>query len=414
MKYFALFPIAKFEKDKYGGSIINLTTFERINYTKEESLIVSELLYQPISAEFEKSDIRYRIIKDLIGRGYGYLYDNRVYNDEYYENRNVEIRGLSEIPPVLHKVFLKITDNCNLQCLHCKQDSIINRGCFSCAKWKTSQAEHPSEKFWDVLERISKMFVEEYIISGGNPFFQWELLKTTISQIRRRTRNVKISITFNGTALDSDIICFLKEMKISLIFTILGCDSDSYEGATGVRGIFNEIDKNIDLVTEKGIDFSAVILAKGDEIEKIEAWLNKKEADILGVAEIYEKNKGFISVPSYAKRKEQINSKYRENERKNTCLNGILAIDSEGSLKPCPMINGSFEGEKDLDYLFQNKSIDKYWRMTKEAFDMCRDCTYKFTCSDCTAVELSIENKEIEGFVLCNRGDGNDRNPKCQ
>ena len=33
----------------------------------------------------------------------------------------------------------------------------------------------------------------------------------------------------------------------------------------------------------------------------------------------------------------------------------------------------------------QNKSFKKYWNVTKDQIDVCKDCEYRYVCTDCRA-----------------------------
>lgn len=103
------------------------------------------------------------------------------------------------------------------------------------------------------------------------------------------------------------------------------------------------------------------------------SWIHEKGIEMLSISEIVEKDKFFLSSPSYDKRKKIVNNEFRRNEKYNTCLYGVIAITKEGFIKPCPLISELVDEDNntDLDSIFQNNKIDKYWRFTKENLKKC-------------------------------------------
>src|SRR5690606_5720017 len=81
----------------------------------------------------------------------------------------------------------------------------------------------------------------------------------------------------------------------------------------------------------------------------------------------------------------------------NSCLNMKMAIDREGNIKNCPSMPDSFGNIKDttLEEALNKPGFKKYWNLTKDQIEVCKDCEFRYICTDCRAfTERTHTNKE--------------------
>ena len=78
---------------------------------------------------------------------------------------------------------------------------------------------------------------------------------------------------------------------------------------------------------------------------------------------------------------------YLESRHHNSCLHKKIAIDSEGNIKNCPSMLPSFGNIKDtrLKEALDHKDFKKYWNLTKDKILVCKDCEFRYICTDCRA-----------------------------
>ncbi len=83
-----------------------------------------------------------------------------------------------------------------------------------------------------------------------------------------------------------------------------------------------------------------------------------------------------------------------ESQNYNTCLNRKISIDKEGNIKNCPSMSQSFGNINDTTLLeaLNHKDFRKYWRITKNQIDVCKDCEFRHICTDCRAYLENPEN----------------------
>ena len=86
-------------------------------------------------------------------------------------------------------------------------------------------------------------------------------------------------------------------------------------------------------------------------------------------------------------------SLFTEAQHHNTCLNRKISIDVEGNIKNCPSMAQSFGNIRDttLQEALEHPDFKKYWNVKKDQISVCKDCEFRYICTDCRAY---IENPE--------------------
>lgn len=78
---------------------------------------------------------------------------------------------------------------------------------------------------------------------------------------------------------------------------------------------------------------------------------------------------------------------YTESLHYNSCLNLKISIDTSGNIRNCPSMKDSYGNIKDttLRQALQHPDFKKYWTISKDQIAVCRDCEFRYTCTDCRA-----------------------------
>lgn len=91
-----------------------------------------------------------------------------------------------------------------------------------------------------------------------------------------------------------------------------------------------------------------------------------------------------------------INTKlFTESQHHNTCLNRKISIDKNGNIKNCPSMTESFGNIKDttLEEALNHPNFKKYWHITKDRIEVCKDCEFRHICTDCRAYTENPEDQ---------------------
>ncbi len=76
-----------------------------------------------------------------------------------------------------------------------------------------------------------------------------------------------------------------------------------------------------------------------------------------------------------------------ESHTYNSCLNKKISIDEKGFIKNCPSLNQTFGNaqESSLIEAIEKNGFKNLWSLTKDKVDVCKDCEFRYICTDCRA-----------------------------
>jgi len=88
-------------------------------------------------------------------------------------------------------------------------------------------------------------------------------------------------------------------------------------------------------------------------------------------------------------------STFTESQIYNTCLNRKISIDSDGYIRNCPSMPKSFGNVNDnrLIKALNHPEFKKYWNITKDQIEVCKDCEFRHICTDCRAYVEEPDNQ---------------------
>jgi len=81
----------------------------------------------------------------------------------------------------------------------------------------------------------------------------------------------------------------------------------------------------------------------------------------------------------------------------NSCLHKKMSVDRNGNIKNCPSLNSTFGNIRDTALLdvIKIKEFRKYWNINKDTIETCKDCEFRYVCTDCRAyVEDPVSNDQ--------------------
>ncbi|HEX8697324.1 MAG TPA: grasp-with-spasm system SPASM domain peptide maturase [Myxococcaceae bacterium] len=78
---------------------------------------------------------------------------------------------------------------------------------------------------------------------------------------------------------------------------------------------------------------------------------------------------------------------FTEAQLHNTCLNRKLSVDQDGEIRNCPALPRSFGNAADtpLHRALEAEGFQDLWRVNKDQVEVCRDCEFRYVCTDCRA-----------------------------
>lgn len=94
---------------------------------------------------------------------------------------------------------------------------------------------------------------------------------------------------------------------------------------------------------------------------------------------------------------------FTEAQKHNTCLNRKIAIDEQGNIKNCPSMQKTYGNiaTTNLKTVVLEAEFRKYWNLHKDQIEVCRDCEFRYICTDCRAYR-SNDNDLLSKPKKCN------------
>jgi SPASM domain peptide maturase of grasp-with-spasm system len=71
----------------------------------------------------------------------------------------------------------------------------------------------------------------------------------------------------------------------------------------------------------------------------------------------------------------------------NTCLNRKISIDAEGYIRNCPSMREHYGNIEEITIMqvLAHPDLKKYWYVAKDQINICKDCEFRYICTDCRA-----------------------------
>lgn len=80
-------------------------------------------------------------------------------------------------------------------------------------------------------------------------------------------------------------------------------------------------------------------------------------------------------------------SAFSESHHFNSCLHKKISIDVDGNIKNCPSLKITYGNIKEnlLIEVVEIAEFNKLWGITKDKVNICRECEFRYICTDCRA-----------------------------
>lgn len=322
-----------------------------------------------------------------------------------------------KIEPKLNFMWLELTEKCNLKCIHCYGDCGSNKEIYDIES-KEGKDKLKIDDWKTIISQGSEGGCDRIQFIGGEPtIFKSDLIEL-IGYARKKDFK-EISVFTNATLIDSMFMdCFI-ENQVHVHFSLYGQNAEIHDSITGIDESFNRTVNNIKLMKKNNIKvFVAVIIMKEnqDYVEEIKNLIKELELDYRGYDVIRPVYKGdqnkhipdkkevidkkYISSPFFRTSTEKFNL----NKNWNNCWYGKMAVTSTGDVIPCiferNMIISNIK-DNSLQDILKSSKLEKYWGITKDDVDVCKDCEYRYACNDCRPLALGVEGDMFAKYPRC-------------
>ena len=292
------------------------------------------------------------------------------------------LRNIEQYP--LKRVWCELTNNCNLKCFHCYAE----------AGEKNTQ-DLDIKNIYSFLAGISKKGCKELQLTGGEPFLRkdiWEI----VSYIK--TLNIdSIEIFTNLTLVTKNDIKLMKEYGVKIATTFLGPNEEIHDLLTQKKGSFTHLISTAELIQEQEIQLqAAIIVVRQNEkhVAQIKKFLSKRQIKYRTPDDVRPvgrgKNENICPLNCESKRTTpdfKLNrSTFYYAQQFNSCWGHLLMMRADGKIILCPHARDFVIGDikqQSMDEILNSDLLKKYWTLTVDQIDTCRDCEYRYFCEDC-------------------------------
>lgn len=297
--------------------------------------------------------------------------------------------------PVIHKqlshLWLELTQHCNCRCIHCYEGKVHKESTnpISINKWKS------------IITEAKQLLCDSIQFIGGEP-----TLSSTLPELlyfAKDTGIKNISVYSNLIDIPEEHIQAVKDTGAKVKFTIYGSTPQIHDLITQNRGSFYKTLNNLKKLLSLKVPVSAgtVIMKENeDQYEHILSLLKEygimtcryDECRILYNEKLNEHlpkvSKSIMSEPDFSADKRMFNL----SAACNSCWYGKMTVTTDGTVFPCIMERHFSLGNvnnQSLTSIVNSSEIDRYWFLTYDKVEFCKDCEYRYSCKDCRPIAFA-------------------------
>lgn len=298
-------------------------------------------------------------------------------------------------------VWLELRKGCNLNCCHCYLDSNPKRDkglkLLSLREWLS------------IIEELKKYKPKRIILIGGEPLL-FEDIEKLISSIRNSLLSTEIILYSNLTLLTESTIKCLSENKVKVVTSIYSSSAEVHDKITRSRGSFDKTIAAIKKLKKSNVfpKANTVVMKYNEkEVKYIKEYiysLTGKNAKFDIIRDVGIAKKELIPTQGKGEQEKKklgfkgiSKEEYIRNISGNSCWQGKLNISCDGYVSPCIM----GEGLIDKSFNVRNNTFEeileeylkpRFWSLTRDKLDTCRECEYRYVCKDCRPKEMKDNN----------------------
>ena len=367
--YFRLNSECYFIRGRKCGAIFDL--IEKRMYAlnpQETELITSCERNNPIHGDEE-------LLKELKVHLLGNFYSNKTYVQKLRLGTASKTEG---DPPELNGVFLEINNSCNRACSFCGYYGIKRTsGCLGCNKWNETSEPLALDRWLKLIDELKDLDCKNIFITGGDLTLAWDKTMEVLDHANGKFN--EIYVVLHEKSLSESIIDDLRN-KSKIIIQTEDIHSLPFEGSTLLLVVKPEDRENISSIGNKNIMMDFVF-------ENSSCLPN--------------------SLPIISKKKLNSPDMYRflHDIKHHPCLGNMLTICHDGNVIPCPMMRSHSFGnirDRELYTIFERgmDEINKFWDLTLDYVEGCKECEFRYACNDCRASEESLTGR-LDGKKMC-------------
>lgn len=376
-----------------GALIYNVENGNYYSLDKRNSKILKKikagLPIVEIKREFEKDEVE-DFLKNLINS------ELASFSKTYSFQESFRVGNAK--PPIdleFKTCYIELPLGCTENCKHC--DEAKTTSCLTCNKPDYISKNIDLKFYKTLLSELLKTSVKSIIFHGGDPLTnESEVLALLKFARESANEDVQIILKTNGLLFNERQIRALTTYRVNplIVFNIVDLEDLSLR--------LKNMQSFLKLLSKGNIDFygNLTIGNPGSQYQK----------NFIELLQLYNFSKITTSIIISANKNLQKYAKinfswelaynFSANKNLHPCLNGTLAITSDRKIVPCPSMKERILLDlNQSDFMHISDSfelIDKYWRFNLQQVDKCKLCKFRYSCTDCRAIEEILANSQFK------------------
>lgn len=303
-------------------------------------------------------------------------------------------------------VWFELTPSCNEKCLHCYAEcmpvSLLaneNKKRLEFGDWKrVIVAAHD-------LGCISGQFI------GGEPFlYRGENGETVLdlAEFAQRTGYETVEVFSNATLLTRERIIRIKSLELNMAVSLYSSVPEIHDQITKIPGSWAKTVENLKLLHGHGIPTRVEIIlmreneaTASDTVKFVDAMgFGQTKPDVVRPNGRGKNNNhapspetqikyGYILEPDFSVDQQG----FLDAQTFNPCLAGKITITENGDVLPCIFSRDQTLGNvlsSNLKDIMDGEPLKNIWQNSKDRILVCRDCEYRYACSDCRPLASGV------------------------
>jgi len=310
-------------------------------------------------------------------------------------------------PNKISFVWLELTQNCNLRCIHCYEGAVHD----------TPQKILSLERWKEIIAELSELGCHNIQFIGGEPCCYPHLAE--LLTFAKKFKFDSIVLFTNATLLDKEIIEVIAKNNIMVKISIYGGTEKSHDKITQIKGSFAKLKNNIQKLLDYNIQVKPSIVLMRENQDKlleikefiISMGLKYQPYDVIRpvycgsqIAHMPTNRQTLNSViqtkPAFIISKAKFNRALTE----HSCWFGEFAITDSGDVYPCEFVRNIVYGNvlhTNIKDILQSDILNRCWHLNNDHIYICKDCEYRYACKDCRTLGIAKNGNLLDKTMRC-------------